>query len=62
MRGQDTEAIKAAKKVLKEEFGNHLTDNDIELLQTDANYYDPKSNIEHNASKRAVQRKVDLLN
>lgn len=62
MRGQDTEAIKTAKKVLKEEFGNHLTDNDIELLQTDANYYDPKSNIEHNASKRAVQRKVDLLN
>ena len=61
MRGENVDEINKAKKVLKNEFGKHLTDKDIEILQTNANYYSTQENIEFNADKRQVQRKVDLL-
>lgn len=61
MRGEDVDAINEAKKLLKSEFGKHLSDQDIEILQTNPAYYDTQDNIEFNAEKRRVQRKVDLL-
>lgn len=47
-------------KLLQDEF--ELTENEIEILRSGANYYSGSDNVAYNAEKRNVLRKTNLLN